>query len=112
MSLCPYNCSFSKYNSTTKNVLCQCEPQSELPILLFEDIVNMDKLLNNFLDIKSISNIEIIKCYKKISKDGLKANIGSYIILTIIFIFIIFYMLFYEKGYTVNRISTPHILKY
>ena len=36
MSLCPYNCSFSKYNSTTKNVLCQCEPQSKLPILLFD----------------------------------------------------------------------------
>ena len=100
LSLCPYNCSFSKYNLTTKNVLCQCEPQVEMPLLIFEDIINMDKLLNNFLDIKSISNIEIFKCYNRIfSKDGLKANVGSYIIITIILFFIVFYIIFYVKGY-------------
>ena len=48
------------------------------------------KLINNFIDIHSSTNFDIIKCYNKfLSLISLKNNIGSYIILSIILIYII-----------------------
>ena len=59
-----------------------------------------DQLLNNFKDIKSISNLGIIHCFKEsISKEKLKSNIGSYILIVIMLLFILFLILFYVKGY-------------
>ncbi len=54
------------------------------------------------MDIHSSTNFDIIKCYKKfLSLEGLKSNIGSYIILSIISIFttgaFIFTFLEYKK---------------
>ena len=44
-------------------------------------------------------NVNIMKCYKKLfSFDGLKKNIGSYILIFIIFINIIFMIIFLIKG--------------
>ena len=87
MSICPKNCKYDDYNNLTKKVTCQSNEKFNNSILLFEDIINKDKLLNNFIDIKTISNIGIIKCFKKvISFEGLKSNIGSYILLMIIFL--------------------------
>ena len=98
MSLCPNNCEYINYDNKIKKVSCNCEVQtSSSSINSLDDIINKDKLLNNFKDIKSISNIGIIKCYKIVfSKDGLKSNIGSYILLIIILIFILDCILFYK----------------
>jgi hypothetical protein len=60
MSLCERGCNFIEYNSETKNVICECDIQNRSPLQL-EDIINKEKLLNNFVDIKSISNINIIQ---------------------------------------------------
>ena len=91
MSLCPNNCEYINYDNKIKKVSCNCEVQTSYSsINSLDDIINKDKLINNFKDIKSISNIGIIKCYKLVfSKDGLKSNIGSYILLIIIIIFIL-----------------------
>ena len=100
LSLCPKNCTFNEYDYKAKKVSCQCEVQTELSHLLLEDIIDKDKLLNNFVNFKSISNINIIKCFKEVfSKNGLKKNIGSYIILVILFLFILLCILFYLKEY-------------
>ena len=100
MSICPKNCIFNEYNNLTKKILCECNQNFNNSILLLEDIINTDKLLNNFMDIKTISNIGIIKCFKKIiTSEGLKSNIGSYILLLIIVLLLIGCILFYFKGY-------------
>ena len=99
MSLCEENCEFKSYNSKTKKVLCICEIKNKSPLTL-EDIIKKDKLLNNFININSISNLDIMKCYKVLfSKSGLIKNIGSYILLLIILIFLVSSILFYLTGY-------------
>ena len=97
MSLCEKNCKYNGYVS--KKALCECEVKIELPF--FSDLViNKDKLLNKFIDIKNEINISIIKCIDLLfSKKGLKNNIGNYIILIIIFINIILMIIFKQKGY-------------
>ena len=107
ISLCENNCDFRDYNFSTKKVLCQCNIENKSSMKL-EDIINTKKLLNNFINIKSITNLEVMKCYKLLfSKDGLIPNIGSYVLLSIIFMFIILLILFYFKGFGLlkNKIS-------
>ena len=112
MSLCEDNCEFKEYNITSKKVLCICDIKNKSPLLL-EDIINKEKLLNNFINMKSISNIEVMKCYKKLfSKNGLKDNIGSYILLSIIFIYIVSSFLFSIKGYNIIITKIENIIKY
>ena len=54
LSICPNNCTFNDYNFETKKVSCQCEAQTKPASLLLEGIFDKDKLLNNFIDFKSI----------------------------------------------------------
>ena len=59
-----------------------------------------EKILNNFSGLKNTTNFKIIKCFKNLfTKEGLKSNIGSYILLFIILIIIVFLILFIIKGY-------------
>ena len=97
MSLCQKNCIYIKYDSINKKSFCQCEVLDEL--LLFEQ--NTDyALFKNIEFKKSITNLEVIKCIKLLfSKKGLIKNIGSYIILMILFLFLISSIIFYVKGY-------------
>ena len=89
LALCERNCKFIEYNSTTKKVTCECDLQNRSPLQL-DDIINKERLLNNFIDIATISNINLLKCYANLfSKDGLINNIGNYIILSIVLIFIV-----------------------
>ena len=85
LALCPNNCEFEEYNNETKKVKCTCEPQYNNSLITLDNIINKRKLLNNFIDIHSSTNLDIIKCYKKLLKfEGLINNIGSYILFFII----------------------------
>jgi len=100
LALCPDNCNYINYNNETKKVLCECEPQFNSSLITLDKIINGKKLLHNFKDIKKTFNIDVIKCYKKLmSLSGLKNNIGSYIIFSIIIIYIIGLISFLIKGY-------------
>ena len=100
LALCAENCEYINYNNETKKVLCQCEPMFNSSLLTLDKIINKKKLLNNFIDIKKSINIDVIKCFKKfMSPEGIKNNIESYIILSIILIYIIGLILFLMKGY-------------
>ena len=110
ISLCENNCDFRDYNFSSKKVLCQCSIESKSNLQL-EDIINTKKLLNNFINIKSITNLEVIKCYDLLfSKEGLIPNIGSYVLLSIIFLFIILLILFYFKGFDLLKIKINNII--
>ena len=100
LALCPENCNYINYNNETKKVLCECEPQFNSSLVTLDKIINGKKLLHNFRDIKKTLNMGVIKCYKKLmSLSGLKNNIGSYILLSIIIIYIIGLITFLIKGY-------------
>ena len=65
-----------------------------------EIINNKDKLIRKFADMEIETNIGIIKCYYLLfTKEGIKYNIGSYVLLSIIFIELIITIYFFAKGY-------------
>jgi hypothetical protein len=107
MSLCEKNCNFIEYNSTTKKAICECDIQERSPLQL-DDIINKERLLNNFVDIETISNINLLKCYETLfSTDSLITNVGSYIILSIVLVYIASLFIFIIKEYSllINKIK-------
>ena len=97
ISLCEANCEFTDYNINNKKVKCSCKVKTFLSL----DNVELDSknLLNNFLDIKSLANIDIIKCYKIVfNKNNIKNNLGLFIFIFIFILFIICLNLFYCKS--------------
>ena len=78
---------------------CECK---------FSDIINSDILNNNVMlskiakelgDFLDSNNLEVLQCYKDAFKNIIK-NIGGFIILSILFLNILFTLLFYavESG--------------
>ena len=110
MSLCENNCEYKEYNFNTKKVNCECKIKTEMQYA--SDIFNKSKFFNNFINLKKITNIDIIKCYKLLfTKDGILYNIGSYILLSIIFISIIICILFWIKGFKLLNSKVKEIVK-
>ena len=98
LTLCEKDCEFLGYNKENKKVSCKCKPKIELKKI---SNINFDKnfLLHKFTDFKTNNNIYVIFCYYTFfTIDGIKYNIGSYILITIIIINIIGIILFYKKG--------------
>ena len=101
MSVCPNNCTYIDYNYINKTVICQCKIQNGITL-------NDKKMLINIDISKSITNLKIVTCYKLLfSKEGLIKNIGSYIFLLILILYLILAFLFYSKGfdYLCNKIN-------
>ena len=98
LSVCEANCEYNGYNQENKNVLCECFVKIEFP-LISEIVINKDKLLNNFGDVESLININVMKCYRLLfRKKGLLFNIANYILIVIILIKILLLILFIIKG--------------
>ena len=111
-SLCENNCEYKEYNFENKKVECECKIKTETRLLDEIKGVKPVELLNNFRNIKQISNIGVIKCYKLLfTKDGILNNIGSYILIFIIFITIIDSILFCSKGYKLLFLKIKEIYK-
>ena len=93
--VCQDECDLSEYN--TKKVSCLCNIQETH--FSFSDMkINKTKLKENFINIKNIANINLLKCYKILfTIQGLLYNMGSYIILPIIIINIICIIIYITK---------------
>ena len=111
ISLCEINCIFKKYDLKTKKVQCECNINNRT-FLNLEDLINKKKLLNNFVDIKSTSNLLVMKCYNLLfKKEIFFKNIGNYILLSIIIIYIFGIILFYIKEYPLIIIKIINIIE-
>ena len=104
LSLCENNCLFKEYNSDSKIVRCECPIKTEFKVIS-DIIIDQDSFLNNFINLEQITNFAVISCYDLLfTSEGLKCNIGSYILLGIILLSIIIIFLFYARGYdSLNR---------
>ena len=97
MSLCEDNCELTDYDYNNKKVKCSCNIKTSLSL----DNIGLDNknILKNFIDIKKITNIEIIKCFKTCFKiNNIKNNYG---LIFFIFIFILYFIciiVFYSKS--------------
>ena len=109
-SLCETNCVYKSYNSESLKVECECKIKSN--INFFSDInIDKNKLLQQFINIKKITNFWVIKCYKLVfSSKGLISNIGSYTLLIIITSNIICCIFFYKVGYHLLEVKTKKII--
>jgi len=110
MSLCERNCDFKGYDMNSKNAKCECEIKAEN----YEENTETDTTIeeenffSNFINITSITNIDVIKCYKNIfTKNGLIKNYGNYIMIIIMLIYIVSLIYFKIEGYNsfINRMN-------
>ena len=109
MSLCESECDYLGYNNETKNSKCECNAKNE--ISLFNIKIDTERLYENFGILKS-SNIDIIKCYYLLfMKEYLINNIGNYVILFIILLFIIGAFTFILKGYNLLGKKINYVLR-
>jgi hypothetical protein len=107
-----------------KYLLCACRDSNLIQIYeidkdkgfltnIHKDIViDKKRLLNNFMDLKSTMNIDIIFCVKALfSRNGLIYNMGNYIMLLNIIISFIYLILFYSKEYKNIFLKIREIIK-
>ena len=89
MSLCELNCSFIGYDNKTKKAKCECGIKSKQ--LVISELINSTDILSyNFETKDESSNMIIMKCYYTLfTKNGFIKNIGSYILLFTILLFVI-----------------------
>ena len=101
ITLCDPECEFKGVNLTTMMCICICR---------FNDIVNNDLIKDNFLiddtineiiEFKSNSNLDVLTCYNYCFK-YINKSIGGFIILASILICIIFTIIFYLRD--INKI--------
>ena len=113
-TLCQDNCNFSGYDNKNKKAKCSCsvEESSSTSALI---VINTTKLYENFLDIKNMLNIKILKCYKVLfNKETIKKNIGFYFLISIFVSHFICIIIFYSKQLKMlkNQIKKIIISKY
>ena len=94
MSLCEINCIYKGYDYEKKKAKCDCPIKSNF-ISIMNITIDTNRLIYNFKNIKSITNLNIMKCYKiLLLKENLICNIGSYILLFTAFISFILMIIF------------------
>ena len=97
-AVCQEGCDFTKYDYNMLKAICSCDVKETSKSFATMNI-DKEKLFKNFINIKNIANINILKCYKILfCKDGIKGNIGFLAILLIIILHFIFILLFYNKN--------------
>ena len=102
LSLCENNCNYTGYDKGNKQSSCDCNIKNKIDLI--SDIINNQNItydsLNSEKGSSSSSNIISIKCTNALfSKEGLKNNISSYILIIFIIQFIISFSLFIRCGY-------------
>ena len=94
-ALCQDDCDLINYDYNMKKANCLCDvKQSSFSFAVIN--INKTKLLQNFVDIKNMANINILVCYKELfCKPGILPNIGFYIITLIILLHTVNVVIFY-----------------
>ena len=111
MSLCENNCTYNGYNLEIQKANCECDIKTEMNTDS-ESIFDKEKLLNYFLDIKSIINLDVLKCLKILfTNQGYINNYGNYIVLAIILFHIISLIYFLAKGFNLFVVKVESIIK-
>ena len=99
MTLCEENCKLIEYNYINKKAKCSCDikiKSSNVDEIKF----GKDLLKKSFIDINNMINVKIMKCYKNVfKKNNLKDNLGFFINLGIVILFIICSFIFIFKSF-------------
>ena len=99
LSLCEKQCNYNGYNNFTKKAICECIIKIKFP-LMSEIVINKEKLWNNFVNIKNIININIMKrYYTLLKKESFAKNIRNYFRSIIIIMTLILCILYKINGF-------------
>ena len=99
MIVCQEECDFADYNYTTFKAKCLCKAKESSSSLTNFNI-DIAQLLKNIKHIKNFANFNILKCYKKLfNLKGIKENVGSYLLISIIFFHLFNIIIFYMKQF-------------
>ena len=99
ISFCEEGCTYKSYNYTNKKVQCECQVENEIDNNIDDVKFYGNLFVGNFFEIDNFSNIKVIKCFKLVfSKIGQIKNIGSYMFISLIFIYFILILLFCKNG--------------
>ena len=97
MSLCEENCELNNYDYYNKRAKCSCNVKTTL--YLNNDKFDTKNLMKNFIDIKTITNIGIVKCYKIVfNKKNIKNNYGLFFFFFMFILYFICINVFYCKS--------------
>ena len=102
LSLCENQCNYTGYDKDNKQSSCDCNVKNKMDLIneIFNAQNESSYVFNPDESTSSSSNMVTIKCTKALfSKDGLKNNISSYILIIFITQFIISILLFIKCGY-------------
>ena len=94
---CQEGCEYEDFDINKKMVECLCEPVNDIiDNVTIVDFNNSD--LSSFFEIKTYTNIEVVKCYLLLFRlKGIINNYGFYFITFVIFIYIIDMFIYYIK---------------
>ena len=109
-TICQDDCDFFEYIHNIKKANCKCNAQHSSSLSFEYMKINTTKLLENFVNIKNIININILICFQQLfSKEGIKNNIGNFIIIIIVLFHITSIFLFYMFHLYVFKIQIQGI---
>ena len=96
-TVCQDDCDFADYDYTTQKAKCSCKVK-ESTSSIFDMKINTTKLYDNFVNIKNLANINLLRCYQVLfSKKGITSNIATFSIIPIFLFHLIAIILFYAK---------------
>ena len=102
LTICEENCDFTSYNNVLEKATCSCKVKTNSSTKIGDIIIDKDRLFKSFTDIKNILNVKILRCYKLIFKsEAYKYNYANIVMLIIILLFIVTFIIFCFKGYSI-----------
>ena len=100
LTVCEEDCDFIDYDYFYKRAICSCNVKTNSSFKISGTIIEKERLLNSFTDIKNIANIKVLKCIKLIfNLNAYKKNYANLILIGIIILYFITLFIFCFKGY-------------
>ena len=100
MTLCEENCELIEYNYTKEKAKCLCDIKLNISSSLDKIKFNKNDFLKNFIDLKNIANLAILKCYNIfLDIKGLIKNYGFLIISSIVLLYFFTLFIFIFKSF-------------
>ena len=110
MYLCEENCDLIDYNYEKERSKCSCDIKLYISSN-FDSKFNEKEFLKNFINIKNIMNLNIMKCYKIVFQlQYLMKNYGFFIIISIIFLYFISLFVFVTISYSIIKKEINNII--
>ena len=107
---CEELCDFTELDEINQKVICACEVKINLPFIK-EIKFDKLKLYDKFVDINNFVNLQLLKCYYVVfTKEGISKNIGCFILIPILVLFIICIIKFYKNDYKQLKMKINEII--